>query len=316
MNTKHLVDPELAKALEGINTPTLTRESLPANRIALSQFKVSAPAAPGITVEEHLLSRSDGSALRVLVYLPTAPRTGGLLFFHGGGMIRGTADQYDAQSRYFAHRLGCVVVVVDYRLAPENPYPAGLDDGCQALQWLHDSADALQLPRDRIAIAGESGGGCLAAALALYARDHDGPAISAQFLQNPMLDDRTGTPAEPNPLPNVGEFLWTAANNRFAWGAVLGREPGGPDTPAYAAPGRVVNLAGMPPSYLFVGELDLFLDENLRFVHNLLRHGVSTELHLYAGAYHGFMSFSKGTQLTERAEMDFWGAMDRHFYRD
>lgn len=314
MNTKHLVDPELAWALEGINTPTLTLESLPANRVALTKFLSSAPPAPGITVEEHRLPRPDGSALRVLVYLPTVSPTGGLLFFHGGGMVRGTADQYSAQSRYFAHRLGCVVVVVDYRLAPEDPYPAGLDDGYLALQWLHEKADEWQLPRARIAVAGESGGGCIAAALALYARDHNGPAISAQFLQNPMLDDRTGTPAEPNPLPNVGEFLWTAANNRFAWGAVLGREPGGPDTPGYAAPGRVENLADMPPGYLFVGELDLFLDENLRFAQNLLRHGVSTELHLYAGAYHGFMSFAPDANLTQRAQEDFRGAMERHFH--
>ena len=314
MDTKHLVDPELAQALEGIRTRTLTAELLPADRITLAAFHSTAPTAPGVTVEEHHLPRPDGSALRVLVYLPAAPaRTGGLLWFHGGGMVRGTADQYDAQSRYFAHLLGCVVVVIDYRLAPEDPYPAGLEDGYQALQWLHAAADELRLPRPRIAVAGESGGGCLAAALALYARDHGGPAISAQFLQNPMLDDRTGTAAEPDPLPNVGEFLWTAASNRFAWGAVLGHAPGTVTPPAYAAPGRVENLAGLPPGYFFIGSLDLFLDENLRYVRNLLRHGVPTELHLYAGAYHGFMSFSKGTSITKRAEQDFWGAMQRHF---
>lgn len=316
MNTRHLVDPELAQALAGIHTLALTAESLPAERTALASFQSSAPPAPGVTVEERLLPRPDGSALRVLVYLPAAPaRTGGLLWFHGGGMVRGTADQYDAQSRYFAHRLGCVVVAVDYRLAPEDPYPAGLEDGYQALSWLHETADELRLVRARIAIAGESGGGCLAAALALYARDHGGPAISAQFLQNPMLDDRTGTAAEPDPLPAVGEFLWTAASNRFAWGAVLGREPGTLTPPAYAAPGRVENLAGLPPSYFFIGDLDLFVGENLRYVQNLLRRGVPTELHLYAGAYHGFMSFSKGANITKRAEQDFWGSMERHFRR-
>ena len=314
MNTKHLVDPELAQALEGIRAQPLTAASLPADRIALAAFQSSAPPAPGVAVEERLLPRPDGSALRVLVYAPAAPaRTGGLLWFHGGGMVRGTADQYEAQSRYFAHLLGCVVVAIDYRLAPEDPYPAGLEDGCLALAWLHEVADELRLPRTRIAVAGESGGGCLAAALALYARDHGGPAISAQFLQNAMLDDRTGTAAEVDPLPNVGEFLWPAASNRFAWGAVLGHEPGTQTPPAYATPGRAENLAGLPPSYFCIGDLDLFLGENLRYVQNLLRRGVPTELHVYAGAYHGFMSFAKGARITKRAEQDFWGAMERHF---
>lgn len=314
MNTIHLVDPELAQALDGAETQAPTAESLSALRIAVAGVMTSAPPAPGVTVEERRLPRPDGSALRVLMYLPAETvRTGGLLWFHAGGMVMGTADQYDAQSRYFAHRLGCVVVTVDFRLAPEDPYPAGLDDGYLALRWLHEAADELQLPHDRIAVGGESGGGGVAAALALYARDQGEPAISAQFLQYAMLDDRTGTLAEPDPLPNVGEFIWRADSNRFAWGAVLGHEPGTLTPPTYAAPGRVENLTGLPPSYFFIGELDLFLGETLRYVQNLLRGGVSTEFHLYAGAYHGFMSLSKGTKLTERAEIDFWGAMERHF---
>ena len=314
MNTKHLVDPELAQALEGLHPLNPSNESLPALRDSLTGFRASAPPAPEITVEERFLPRPDGSSLRILVYLPASPsRTGGLLWLHGGGMIMATPDGYEAQSRYFAHRMGCVVVAVDYRLAPEDPYPAGLEDCYQALQWLHGAADELRIRQERIAITGESGGGCLAAALALYARDHSGPAISAQFLQYPMLDDRTGSAAEPDQMPNAGEFVWTKASNRFAWGAVLGREPGGMVPPAYAAPGRVENLAGMPLTYLFVGELDLFVGETLRFAQNLLRHGVSTELHLYAGAYHGFMSFCADAKITKRAEEDFWGAMERHF---
>ncbi|MBC8154119.1 MAG: alpha/beta hydrolase [Bacteroidetes bacterium] len=314
MNTTPVVDSELAQALEGMPPFTPSTESLPALRIAVAALRVTAPPAPGVTVEERFLPRPDGTSLRILVYLPAAPsRTGGLLWFHGGGMIMGTPDGYDAQSRYFAHRMGCVVVAVSFRLAPDYPYPAGLEDGYQALQWLHEAADDLQFPRGRVAVAGESGGGGLAASVALYARDHNGPAISAQFLQYPMLDDRTGTAAEPATLPNAGEFVWTKASNQFAWGAVLGREPGGMDTPIYAAPGRVEDLAGMPPSHLFIGELDLFAGENLRFVQNLLRHGVSAELHLYAGAYHAFMSFCPNAKITKRAEEDFRGAMERHF---
>lgn len=217
MNTKHLVDPELAQALEGMPSLNPGPESLPALRVSVAAFQATAPPAPGVTVEERFLPRPDGTSLRILVYLPAATsRTGGLLWFHGGGMIMATPDGYDAQSRYLAYRTGAVVVAVDFRLAPEHPYPAGLEDGYQALQWLHDSADELRLPRGRIAVTGESGGGCLAVASALYARDNKGPAVSAQFLQYPMLDDRTGTVADPDPMPNAGEFVWTRASNQFA----------------------------------------------------------------------------------------------------
>jgi acetyl esterase/lipase len=314
MSSKHLVDPELLKSVDNVHSLAPTKESLPQLRIDLAKFQSTAPPAPGVVVEERLIPRIDGSFLRVLVYLPNIIiRTGGMLWFHGGGMIMGTADQYNAQSSYFAHRFGCVVVAVDFRLAPENPYPDGLNDCYLALNWLHENANKFNLPKTKIAVAGESGGGSLAAALSLYARDKGEPNISAQFLQYPMLDDRTGTPEEIDPLPNVGEFLWQAPSNRFAWGAVLGHEPGTLIPPIYSTPGRVENLSGLPSTYLYVGNLDLFLGECLRYVQNLLRNSVPVELHLYKGAYHGFMSFCKGTKLTMRAEVDFWGAMERHF---
>jgi acetyl esterase/lipase len=314
MNTLHLVDPELANSINGIHTLAPTYDSLPKLRVSLAEFQSSAPDAPGVVMEERFTFRPDGSKLRLLVYLPADTiRKGGLLWFHGGGMIMGTPDQYDAQSRFFSYKFNCVVVAVDFRLAPEAPYPAGLDDCYYALQWLHQNAIALNIPLERIAVAGESGGGNLATALTLYAREKGGPAISAQFLQYPMLDDRTGTSYEVKPLPNVGEFLWQAASNRFAWECVLGHLPGAIIPRGFAAPARVEDLSNLPETYIYVGDLDLFLGECLRYVQNLLKNGVLTELHLYRGAYHGFMSFSKGTKLTIRAEVDFWGAMERHF---
>ena len=315
MNTRQLVNPELALALESLPTLNPTAESLPALRASMASARLPAPPAPGVTVEEQRLPRPDGSVLRVLLYLPAERvRTGGLLFLHGGGMILATPEANDAQSRYLAHRLGCVVAAPDYRLAPEHPYPAALDDCYQVLRWLHEAADELQFPRQRLAVSGESGGGGLAAGLALLARDRHGPAISAQFLQYPMLDDRTGTPAEPAPtMPNAGEFIWTAASNRFAWRCVLGHAPGTAAPAPYAAPGRAGHLAGLPPCCLVVGELDLFVGENLRYAQDLIRQGVPTELHVYAGAYHSFMTSCADAAVSQRAAADFWGAMDRHF---
>ena len=316
MHTKHLVDLELAQALVHIPTLNPSSESLPALRAKLAAYHVTAPpAASQVTVEACWLPRPNGTSLRVLRYLPAqAARTGGLLWCHGGGMIMATPDGNDAQSCYLAHRLGCVVVAPDYRLAPEHPHPAGLEDCYLALHWLHETAEELQFPRARIAVGGESGGGCFAAALPLLARDQQGPAISAQFLRNPMLDDRTGSATDPQEQPYAGEFVWTRASNRFAWGAVLGREPGAPDSPAYAVPGRVENLAGLPPCCLIVGSLDLFVGENIRYAQRLIQHGVPTELHVYAGAYHGFMSLSAGAHISQRAQRDFWDAMERHFH--
>ena len=315
MDTKHLVAPGLVEALAAMPAITPSAESLPELRAALAGYRAAAPPAPArVTTAERQLPRPDGTALRVLVYAPATPaRTGALLWLHGGGMIMATPEANEAQNRYLAHRLGCVVVAPNYRLAPEHPYPAGLEDCYTTLRWLHEAAGELHFPAGRVAVAGESGGGGLAAALTLLARDRQGPAISAQFLQYPMLDDRTGTTAELSPQLYAGEFVWTRASNRFAWGAVLGYAPGTVVPPAYAAPGRVEHLAGLPPTCLVVGALDLFVGENLRYAHRLLEQGVPTELHVYAGAFHGFMSFCEDAPISQRAEQDFWGAMERHF---
>ena len=314
MKSKHLVDSELAQALKATPAITPTRDSLPGLRENIAQLRAAAPPAPGVTVEEKFLTRADGTALRILLYTPASSRlTGALLWFHGGGMVMGTPEMNDPQSRHLAHRMGCMVIAVDYRLAPEFPYPGGLDDCYLALKWAHESATSMGIPRERIAVTGESGGGCLAAALVIQARDRAEVKVSAQFLQYAMLDDRTGTSAELDPMPFAGEFVWTKESNSFAWHCVLGHAAGQPQIADYAAPGRVEKLSGLPSTCIIIGELDLFIGENLRFAKNLMQHGVSTELHVYPGAYHGFMSFVPDAQVTKRAERDFWGAMERHF---
>jgi triacylglycerol lipase len=177
-----------------------------------------------------------------------------------------------------------VVASVDYRLAPEAKYPAAVEDCYAALRWLHANASALGVDASRIAIKGESAGGGLAAALALLARDRGDAPIAFQVLVYPMLDDRPTAP----PNPHTGEFIWTAASNSFGWSSLLVDSAGGADTPAYAAAARASTLAGLPPAFVAVGALDLFLEQDIAYASALLRAGVPTALHVYPGAYHGF----------------------------
>ena len=312
-SSRDQVEPQLREVLDGVPAISVSAENLAAFRPVVAAMSVTAPPAPGVTLEERQVPRPDGTTIPVRLFLPpAAARTGALIFLHGGGMVMGSATGYDAQNAHVADAAGCVVAAVDHRLAPEDPHPAGVEDCFTVLAWLHASTGELGFPAERIAVHGESGGGGLAAGLALLARER-GVALSAQFLQYPMLDDRTGTDAEPDPLPHAGEFVWTAAENRFAWGAVLGGLPEGADVPAAAAPGRATDLAGVAPAYLAVGQLDLFVGETLRYARALIQGGVSTELHVYPGAYHAFVSFAQGTDLAQRAWSELGAAVVGHF---
>jgi acetyl esterase/lipase len=314
LSSKGQVEPQLRVALDAVPPFGVSAETLADFRPAVDAMALSAPDAPGVTTVERQVPRPDGTSIPVRVHTPAGDTArGALIFLHGGGMIMGSSVGYDAQSRHFAHIAGCVVVAVDYRLAPENPYPAGLEDCYTVLTWLHTAAAELGFPAGRIAVAGESGGGGLAAGLALLAHDRAEVSLSAQFLQYPMLDDRTGTDAEPDPLPYAGEFVWTAPSNRFAWQSVLGEAHAGPDVPVYAAPARATKAAGVAPAYIVVGQLDLFVGEALRYVRTLIRSGVPTELHLVPGAYHAFMSFAPEAETSRRASARFLDAIVRHF---
>jgi acetyl esterase/lipase len=237
--------------------------------------------------EHHVPGPPGAPDVRVLVYIP---RHGvrplpALLWIHGGGYVIGSADQDDLQVKSIVAQAGCAAVSVDYRLAPETPHPGPVEDCYAALKWLHANAAELGVDADRIAIGGASAGGGLAAGLGLLARDRGEVPLAFQLLIYPMLDDRTVT-AEPHPY--TGEFIWTADSNRFGWTALLGREPGGADVSPYAAAARAEDLAGLPPIYICVGALDLFLEEDLEYARRLMRVGVPTELHVYPGAYHAF----------------------------
>lgn len=318
MSSRHLVDPELLPMLEQWPPFALSREVLPAMRSGRSLMEgegAPPPLPPDVEVLERRVPGPSGAPeVRVLVYRPMRASPGALpalLHIHGGGYILGSADMGDVSNRWLASRVGCVIVSVDYRLAPETPFPGPVEDCYAALRWLHTNAARIGVDPGRLAIGGESAGGGLAAALGLLARDRGEVPFIFQALVFPMLDDRTGSGIEP--APHVGEFIWTRESNRFGWECLLGQKPGGADVSPYAAPARASSLAGLPPTFLCVGALDLFLEEDVEYARRLLTAGVPTELHVYPGAFHAFMAVQQA-QVSQAFQRDYEGALRRALY--
>nr|WP_236600289.1 alpha/beta hydrolase [Ktedonobacter sp. SOSP1-85] len=313
MTTRHLVDPELVALLDQIPATVLTDETLRQIRAMSSQASADLPQFSALSVSERFIPGLEGAPdVRVLVYLPTSVQgvVPALLWLHGGGYIMGSADAEDLTVKSIVSALGCAAISVDYRLAPETPHPGSVEDCYAALKWLSTHAGELGIDSNRIAVGGSSAGGGLAAALALLARDRGEVPLAFQFLLAPMLDDRTCTLA--NPHPYTGEFIWTPEANRFGWSSLLGQEPGGPDVSPYAAAARAEHLEGLPATFLYVGALDLFLEEDLEYARRLMRAGVPTELHVYPGAYHGFRMVADA-QVTQAAARDLLAALKRAF---
>ena len=291
MDSKHLIDPEIAPLLDGFPALQFTRESLPQVRAGMAEMfgQMGAPEYPQITVTKRSVPGPAGAPeVPVIVYLPQGAKQPlpALLWIHGGGYVIGSAAEDDASVRALVDQIGCAAVSVDYRLAPETVAPGSVEDCYAALKWLHANAAELGVDPNRIAIGGASAGGGMAAALGLLTRDRGEIPLVFQLLIYPMLDDRTVTTADPHPY--TGEFLWTHAANHFGWAALLGHEPGAEGVSPYAAPARAADLAGLPPTFISVGALDLFLEEDMEYARRLMRGAVPTELHIYPGAYHGF----------------------------
>lgn len=257
------------------------------------------PIVPGVEVAEQTVGGSDDSPpTRVLVYEPAdrARPSGALVWIHGGGMIMGRPEQANAWCSAIAADLGVLVVSVDYRLAPEHPFPAGLSDCYTALTWLRDQADDLGVDPARIAVGGDSAGGGLSASLCQLSRDRGGPAICFQLLNYPMLDDRTVLRAD---HAGRGAFIWTPESNRFGWTSYLGRTPSLDEAPPHAAPARTTDLAGLPPAWIGVGDLDLFYEEDLDYAERLEAAGVACDLHVEPGMYHGADQVALNAPRTE-----------------
>jgi acetyl esterase/lipase len=241
----------------------------------------------GVTVRTRTVSAGTGRhPVPVHVYEP-AGRTrpsGAVVWTHGGGYVIGDPVGYHDICSRLADELGVLVVSVDYRLAPEHPFPAGLEDAYTALLWLHASAAELGVDPDAVAVAGDSAGGGLAAALAQVAHDRGEAPVCFQALVYPMLDDRTVLRED---HAGRGALVWTPASNRFGWTSYLGTPPSPEHAPEYAAPARRADLAGLPPAWIGVGDLDLFFEEDVDYAERLEAAGVPCELVVVPGMYHG-----------------------------
>lgn len=278
------VDEEIGRL--GVEDPfaTLDTETLPLVRarelppVPLSDAVVRqdyvVPSDPDVTIRVHRPVGVDGP-------LPC------LYWIHGGGYVIGSYEGDDARFDAWCPEYRCVGVSVEYRLAPETPYPGPLDDCYAGLKWVYDHHEELGIDPDRIGIGGVSAGAGLAAGLALLARDRAEIPLRFQLLDCPMLDDRQRTPSS----QLDGLRVWNRDSNTFGWRSYLGDLYGSPDVPGYAAPARATDLGGLPPAYVCVGTVDGFRDEDIDYATRLLQAGVPAELHVFPGAPHGVMLF-------------------------
>lgn len=273
--------PDLERIARFIPRQLVTRRSLPLLQRLTALQNRQTPK------DVEVLTLSSGVGVRLFRPKGVTEPTPALLWIHGGGYVLGSPAQDDVLCRRFAKELGATVAAVKYRLAPQNPYPAGLEDCYAALKWL---AALPAVDPARVAIAGASAGGGLAAALALLARDRGEIPLAAQILVYPMLDDRS-VGAE---LENPGHRLWTQGSNRFGWSAYLGNAD-----PAVAVPGRREDLAGLPPAWIGVGTLDLFHDEDLAYAERLRAAGVDCQVEQVHGAFHGFDQIAAKTPVAQ-----------------
>ncbi|UHQ22303.1 alpha/beta hydrolase [Lysobacter sp. 5GHs7-4] len=307
------VDPELRAVLAQIPALTLDGSNVQAVRRAPPPPTLPPPAVQPL--ERYIEGGAGNPRLRVLIFDP-APERGGkpaVLHLHGGGYVVGVPEVVMPELQRLASALEVVVVSVDYRLAPEHPTPAGLDDAYAALGWLHRSADALGVDSARIALLGESAGAGLAAAVALRARDRGEHSIRLQVLRYPMLDDRTTLRSAP---AHVGRYIWNEGSNAYGWTSVLGRTPTMDTAPAEAVPARVSDLRGLPPTWMGVGALDLFAQEDLAFAARLIEAGVPVELQVVPGAYHGFDIMSGQARVSREFSASWQAALRRALSKD
>jgi acetyl esterase/lipase len=301
--------PELLGPLEYMLTlPGINLLDVSTARTLFDQFSSAAKARSlpieGVTTEDRLVPGSESAPdVAVRIYRPTG-RSGtlpALLWIHGGGYVIGSVEASDLYVKKLVKAVECVAVSVEYRRAPEHPFPAPLEDCYTTLKWLATHATELGVNQERIAICGKSAGGGLAAGLALLARDRGEVNIAFQLLIYAMIDDHNIVQASMT-VPDT--LLWNRESNLIGWRSYLGGKPGGEDVSQYAAPFRATDLTGLPPAYIAVGELDLFLHENIEYARRLLEAGVSTELHVYRGAYHGFDRFAPNTKVSQRFTTD------------
>jgi len=303
------LDPELAVVVPALppELADINRQNIAAIREIMGAMPAQPPPPTTVTIAERMIPSPDGE-VRVFVYdrparaEENAPLRAGMLWIHGGGYIFGSAE--DERARLIAEKLECNVVSVDYRVAPEHPFPAGPDDCYAALLWMVEHAAELNIDPTRIAIGGASAGGGMAAGLALMVRDRGGPEIAFQLLLYPMIDNLHDTPS--------GQYtnhpVWNQRTSFNSWEMYLDGIPG-KDASPYAAAARATDLAGLPSAYVCVGAEDLFRDEDIDYARRLMAAGVACELSVYPGLFHGGDAFMPQAAVSQRLEQSFLHAL-------
>ena len=306
------LDPEIAPVLGLFPAEMITAigDDPPTARAMLDEvMKAMADMLPpsDVTIEERTIPGPDGE-VPIAIYQPTAPAPRpGLLMIHGGGYIVGSARE-DMNGIAYAEHVGCTVVSVDYRMAPEFTYQAAVADCFAGLNWMVDNAEALGVDASRIAIGGASAGGGLTAGLALYNRDNNGPELALQLLVYPMLDDTHETPSGYEVThPNV----WNRDVSLKAWKMYLGDEYGTDTVSPYAAAARADDLSGLPPAFVTVGTEDLFRDEDIDYAQRLMAAGVPTQLEVYPGMMHGAENMAPQADVSQRMRRGYLDALKR-----
>jgi acetyl esterase len=308
-------DPELAPLLEFLPDSALGLEDPVAARTGFSELINSMNAdldTSGIDIEETEIPGPEGAPkVRVRIYKPeglndTVPC---MVHIHGGGFVIGSIDSEKGSCLSICRNLGIVIVAVGYRLAPETPYPGGLEDCYTTLQWVAANAASLNIDAQRIVISGMSAGGGLAAATCLLARDRKGSQACFQYLGIPELDDRLETPSMQR---FVDTPMWNRPNAVFSWDYYLGDayQRGSDDVPYHAAPARAEDLSNLPPAYVSTMEFDPLRDEGVQYALKLMQADVQTELHSFPGTFHGSALFAHA-EISQRESAEMFAVLRR-----
>ena len=309
MTSQPYYDPEVRAFLETQPTlGTINGETLEAARTSRLMRNEGVDLSDAVERVDYFAPGVDGNDLRVRVHRSKSSTelSPALFWTHGGGYVLGNPEQDDERFDRWCQRFGLVGAAVQYRLAPEHPYPAGLEDSYAGLKWLKENGESVGVDVERIGIGGPSAGGGMAAALALLIRDRGEFEVDYQLLIYPMIDDtRTSTTA------NWDVPVWDPESNHFGWSSYLGDLFETDAVPSHAAPAREVDLSGLPPAFIMTGSLDGFADEDIEYAKRLNHAGVPVELHVYPGAPHGFDGFAAGTAVAKQARSDINGFLSR-----
>jgi acetyl esterase/lipase len=281
------VDKDIAELLSMVPFGTIDAETLPSVRSAGIGARVA--LSDRVERRDHVVPGDPDVLIRIHRPVGVQDELPCLYSIHGGGYVLGTYEMDDARFDAWCPKYSCVGVSVEYRLAPETPFPGPLDDCYLGLKWVYEHHQEIGIDPDHLGIGGTSAGGGLAAGLALLARDRGEVPLRYQLLDCPMLDDRQITPSS----QLDGLHIWNRDSNSFGWRSYLGDLYDTPDVPAYAAPARAPDLSGLPEAYVCVGSVDGFRDEDIEYATRLNQAGVPAELHVHPGAPHGVMLFSE-----------------------